>query len=257
MVSAAWRGFTDEIARWREAGREVERGWRDDDAARPTPALERLLALAADSGAPLALAVVPEAADPGMLSHLGPGVCVLQHGTDHRNRAAPGEKKTEFSASEPPKEALARLAAGRARLESLANGRVLAVLAPPWNRLPAWLAPYLPAAGYRGLSTFGARQAARPVAGLAQINTHVDLIAWKGGRGFVGEAEALAVAVRHLAARRGGSADADEPTGWLTHHAVHDEAAWRFLDRLFEVTKRTAGVRWRGAGDLFPGARTP
>jgi hypothetical protein len=257
MVSAAWQGFADELARWSDAGREVELWWRDDDAACPTPGLERLLRLAADAGVALALAVVPEAADAGMLSDLGADVSVLQHGTDHRNRSAPGEKKTEFSASEPPEEALARLAAGRARLESLTNGRALAVLAPPWNRFPATLAARLPAAGYRGLSTFGARKAEWPVTGLAQVNTHVDLIAWKGGRGFVGEAEALAVAVRHLAARRSGSADAREPTGWLTHHAVHDEAAWRFLERLFGATMRTAGVRWRRAGDLFPGASAP
>jgi len=254
MVSAAWKGFADELARWSDAGREVDLWWRDDDAARQTPALDRLLRLATDTGAALTLAVVPEAADAGMLSSLDAGVSVLQHGTDHRNRAAPGEKKTEFSASEPPEAALARLAVGRARLESLADRRALAVLAPPWNRFPASLAPRLPAAGYLGLSTFGARKAAWPVAGLAQVNTHVDLIAWKGGRGFVGEAEALAVAVRHLAARRGGSADAGEPTGWLTHHAVHDEAAWRFLERLFEVTIRAGGVRWRRAGELFANA---
>jgi hypothetical protein len=254
MVSAAWRGLADELARWSDAGREVDMWWRDDDAARQTPALDRLLRLAADAGVALALAVVPETAEAAMLSGLGAGVSVLQHGTDHRNRAATGEKKTEFSASESPEEALARLAAGRARLESLAHGRALAVLVPPWNRLPASLAPRLPAAGYRGLSTFGARKAAWPVAGLAQVNTHVDLVAWKAGRGFVGEAEALAVAVRHLAARRSSSADAREPTGWLTHHALHDEAAWRFLERLFQATSRAPGVRWRRAGDLFPGA---
>ena len=50
MVSAAWQKFADELARWSDAGREVELWWRDDDAARPTPALDRLLRLAADGG---------------------------------------------------------------------------------------------------------------------------------------------------------------------------------------------------------------
>lgn len=83
------------------------------------------------------------------------------------------------------------------------------------------------------------------------VNTHVDVIDWRGSRGFVGEDFALNLATRHLQARRNGSADAHECTGWLTHHAVHDEAAWSFLAMLLERTRRTDGVRWRAATDLF------
>jgi hypothetical protein len=50
-------------------------------------------------------------------------------------------------------------------------------------------------------------------------------------RAFGGESAALARAVKHLRARRTGGADADEPTGLLTHHLTHDEAAWAFMDR--------------------------
>jgi hypothetical protein len=83
------------------------------------------------------------------------------------------------------------------------------------------------------------------------VNTHVDLIDWRGQGGFAGEAAVLGLAVRHLAARREGRADALEPTGWLTHHARHDAAAWQFLEQLFEFTGRMGGVRWRSAADLF------
>ena len=251
MVAGAWRAFGDEIARWRDAGRTVEFWWRDDDAARPDPALERLLALAADARAPLALAVVPEAAQRAVIGQLSGDIAVLQHGADHRNRAQAGEKKTEFSAHEPAEAAISRLAAARERLLELAGDRWIPVFAPPWNRLPADLVARLPAAGFRGLSQHGARTAAESAPGLRQVNTHVDIIAWRGSRGFLGEDEALAQAVRHLAARRAGTADAAEPTGWLTHHACHDEAAWRFLSRLFEVTRHEPGVRWRSAGDIF------
>ena len=42
------------------------------------------------------------------------------------------------------------------------------------------------------------RRRAQPVSGLLQVNTHVDLIDWKGGRGFVGEDAALAALVQAL-----------------------------------------------------------
>ena len=251
MVNQAWREFDTEIARWRDAGRPVEFWWRDDDAERPARALARLLDLAADTGVPLALAVVPGGAVPELFDALHAGVAVLQHGVDHRNRAAAGEKKTEFSEAEPADAAIARLAAGRVRLGSLAGTRSIAVLAPPWNRLPAALVPRLNAAGLRGFSAYGARAAAAPAPGVTQVNTHVDVIAWRSGRGFVGEDQALGLAVRHLAARRSGLAEPAEPTGWLTHHACHDEAVWSFLSRLFETTLRAPEILWRRAADLF------
>lgn len=251
MVSPAWRAFDAEIACWRDAGRTVEFWWRDDDAQHPAPALARLIGLAADTGIPLALAVVPGGAVPELFEEMHAGVCVLQHGLDHRNRAAAGEKKTEFPDAEPADAAIARLAEGRMRLASLAGTRSIAALAPPWNRLPGALVPRLTAAGLRGLSMYGARSAAAPAPGVTQVNTHVDIVAWKGGRGFLGEDSALALAIGHLAARRSGHADSMEPTGWLTHHACHDEAAWTFLSRLFETTLRTPGIAWRRAADLF------
>ena len=250
-MNAAWRALADEIALCRDAGLGADFWWRDDDAARPTPALGRLLALAAKLRVPLALAVVPLDAEPGLFAACGEPVSVLQHGTDHRNRALPGEKKTEFPAAEAPRIAAGRLAAARERLAAQAGRRFVPVLAPPWNRLPEALLPHLAAAGFRGLSQYGARSGAEPSTGLRQVNTHVDVIAWRSSRGFVGEDEALAFAARHLAAKRAGAADRHEATGWLTHHAVHDQAAWTFVERLFETTLNMPGVRWLGAQELF------
>ena len=93
-----------------------------------------------------------------------------------------------------------------------------------------------------------------PAPGLRQVNTHVDIIDWKGGRRFAGEDAALNAALRHLQARRTGAVDAAEPTGWLTHHACHDEATWSFLERLFELSRGQPGVRWRSAQELFHAA---
>jgi hypothetical protein len=204
-----------------------------------TPALERLLDLAAAARVPLALAVIPMAAQPALFSRLEKGVDVLQHGADHANRAAPGAKKSEFPREEPAAAALERLATGRERLQALAGARALPVLAPPWNRFREDLLGELPGIGLRGLSGYGARGAAAPAPGVVQINTHVDLVAWQAGRRFIGAESALALAMNYFTR--------DEPIGWLTHHAVHDADAWQFLERLFAVR----GARWTSAAELF------
>lgn len=244
----SWHALEEELARWRDAGRSVEFWWRDDDAAALSRPLERMLALSRNTGVPLALAVIPLAAVRELFAGLD--ATVLMHGTDHRNRAVPGEKKTEFAASEADDEAIARLAQARERLAGLAGASFLPVLAPPWNRIKRTLVSRLGASGLRGLSAYGPRSSARPAPGIVEVNTHVDLIDWRGTRGFCGEEAALSAAVRHLAARRSGEVDAGEPTGWLTHHALHDAAAWDFLERLFERTRRL-GVRWRDPESLF------
>jgi hypothetical protein len=247
-MSTAWQALGEELDLWALEGRRVDFWWRDDDAGAPTPALERLLALSSCSKVPLALAAIPQDFEPEALVNAGPQVHVFQHGVDHRNRAGPGEKKTEFAGAEPLEQALLRLRQGRERLEQRAPGRVLPVLVPPWNRLssPGLLAA-LPQAGIRGLSRYGARPPGvqRPeLPLLLEVNTHVDIIDWRGSRGFAGDDVCLQLACRHLQARRAGTAAPDEPTGWLTHHAVHDEAAWSFMDRLFAFVAERGGVHW-------------
>jgi len=243
-MHSAWREFEDALARRRDAGRAPVFWWRDDDAGAPTPEIGRLVGLSAASAIPLALAVVPEAAQAALFRLLHARVAVLQHGCDHRNRAGPGEKKTEFPAAEGEDSALGRLAAARRRLETIAGAWLIPVLAPPWNRLRGTLAARLPEIGLRGLSGYGPRPAAHPVPGLTQVNTHVDIIAWHAGRSFVGEKQALAMACRQLAR------NSDEPTGLLTHHAVHDPACWAFLERLFDRSRR-GGVTWVHPGAAF------
>lgn len=250
-MNSSWRAFLDEIARSADAGRPVEFWWRDDDAARADALLSRLVALAQRMSIPLALAAIPSRSERQAFQDMGSLVSILQHGTDHANRAAAGEKKTEFAAAEPVAAALARLEAGRRQLEAIAGARILPVLAPPWNRLPDRLASRLADAGLRGLSQYGARKRAECAPGLRQVNTHVDIIAWRAGRVFIGEEQALGAATRHLAAKRMQTADAGEATGWLTHHAVHDETAWTFLERLFESTRELPAVAWRRPEELF------
>lgn len=253
MRGQAWQDFAAEVAAWRDAGQAVEFWWRDDDATRPASALTRLFRLASGNRVPLALAVVPEGAQAEAFAELGSEVSVIQHGVDHVSRAASGEKKTEFPVSEPVGWAVGRLIRGREKLEGVAGDRFIPVLAPPWNRLSDGLMPHLAEAGFRGFSTFGVRKVTNPAPGVLAVNTHVDIVDWKGSRGFAGVDQVLAQAIRHLKARRTGGADAGEPTGWLTHHAVHDEECWTFLDNLFEFTRSTDTICWRSPAGLFMG----
>lgn len=252
-MSDAWRTLRGELARWRAAGRTASFWWRDDDAGAVQPALERLLALQRQLAVPLALAAIPEQADKGLAERLAGlvDVSVLQHGWRHRNLAAAGARKAEFGDDRPVFEMLADVALGRAKLAALFGERALPVFVPPWNRVAADLLPFLPDAGIRGLSRFRERRSATPAAGLVEINCHVDPIAWKGHRGFLGEAIVVEQIVRHLAGRRGGDGDGDEPTGILTHHRQFDADCWQFAEKLLQTLRECDGAHWLTAPRMF------
>jgi peptidoglycan/xylan/chitin deacetylase (PgdA/CDA1 family) len=245
----------DIASRYQDTGKTATLWWRDDDAAAPSAALDRLLNLSARYGAPLALAVVPAKAQESLARAvaLAPAVSVLQHGYAHQNHAAPGEKKIELGPQRPAQMILGELATGWLRLESLFAGKALPVLVPPWNRLAPFLLPVLPELGYRGLSQFGPRKRAVPVQQVRQVNCHVDPIDWRGSRGFIGAEAAVAALTAHLRLRleAGEGAAADEPTGLMTHHAVHEEGMWRFLDTLLSVTKQQPAIRWLPTREVF------
>jgi hypothetical protein len=226
-----WSDFTAELDRWAAAGLPATFWWRDDDAVDTTPALERLLALTHSRTAPVALAVIPAEARGALAERLGrePAARVVQHGFAHRNHAAPGRPKTELGPEREPGFVLGELTRGALALDRLFGTAWLRVLVPPHNRIAKTLAAALPQAGYVGVSTFGRKT--RNVPGLAWINTHIDIMNWTTTRGFVGEDAALGAVVGELARRRGESPPSGLPTGLLTHHLVHDEAAWSFLDR--------------------------
>lgn len=252
---SAWPSLARELDAWHDGGRTAELWWRDDDATRPGPALDRALDLTAGAGIPLALAVIPARAETDLAARLAgrANVAVLVHGFRHANHAAAEARKAEFGPDRPSAAMIAEIGQGWRRLQET-FAAALPVLVPPWNRIDPALVPRLPEAGIGGLSCYTPRAARAPTPGVVQVNTHVDIIDWHGGRGFLGEAAALALIVAHLAARRRGEADATEPTGLLTHHAVHDEPAWRFLANLVEALAGHPAVRWRDARALFAAA---
>lgn len=211
---------------------------RDDDAVAPTPALERLLVLTASYQIPLTLAVIPQHTGAGLAERLvsEEDVCVAVHGWSHDNHAPPSEKKQELGAHRAASVVLAELKAGFDKLKSLHGAHFLPMLVPPWNRVDASLLSDLPTLGFETLSVFGREKNSSPI---ALLNTHVDVMDWHGTRGgrdadvLFGE---IATSLETVAA-----------LGILTHHLVHDEAVWSFLERLFQLTRSHPACRWESA----------
>jgi hypothetical protein len=251
-----WPDLMAEFDRWEEAGKVATLWWRDDDAVAPTARLGRLLSIA--SGVPVSLAVVPADAEQELAQwfaeylHSAPrrSVTVLQHGWRHLNHSSVG-KKSEFPAERSTSEMASELAAGRARLSDLFGARAQPVLVPPWNRFDDSLLGLLARCGLTGISRARARSGSLRALGIIEVNIHVDLVAWKEGRGFIGEDAALGGLVEHLRARRLRAACADEPTGILTHHLVQDQATDAFLDQLITVSVAHPAVLWLDASEIF------
>ena len=223
-----WAELKQELALWRRNGLALPLWWRDDDATEPSDALDQLSAMAGDLGLPVHLAVIPEPATPALAARCrdDAGIVPLVHGWAHRNHAPVGQKKSEFGHPRPG--ANAEIAAGLARMTTLFGQGFAPVFVPPWNRLADAIRDELPNLGFTAVSTFTPRQAAEPLPGLTQINTHIDPINWRGGGGLRPEADILATLLQTLQDRRAGHTDATEPLGFLSHHLVHDPPIWQF-----------------------------
>jgi hypothetical protein len=252
----AWRALADELDRWHAAGLRATLWWRDDDAAADSPALRRLLGIVLQHRVPLAVAVIPAVADATLVAALAPCdlATVLQHGYAHANHAPPGERSAELGGHRVLAARVDELRRGHARLRELFADRFAPVLVPPWNRIATDLPPRLWEAGFTGLSCFGPRQARVPAAGLVQVNAHVDPIAWRRDRQFVGIDAVILRLVAHLAARRTADADVDEPTGLLTHHRVCGDEAFDCIGELVARTCAHPAAAWVDARRAFASA---
>lgn len=241
MTANPWQDLQAELDRWGETGRTADFWWRDDDAVKAGPILDRLAETAGDAS--LSLAVIPDGAEPSLVDTLNrfPCLSVIQHGFAHRSHAKAGEKKCEFPGHRDATEMLADLADGREKLSAMFGGRFRPALAPPWNRIADGLPSRLEEAGILGLSTY--RRKDRPAGPRLWVDTHCDIIAWRTTRGYVGDETALALVTSHLRERRMGQTK-DEPTGIMTHHLVHDEACWTFLRTLVNCVANHPAAAW-------------
>ncbi|WP_165225107.1 polysaccharide deacetylase family protein [Affinirhizobium pseudoryzae] len=227
-----------------DQGKVVNFWLRDDDAVLPTPALDRLLTLTRTAGVPLTLAVIPEQTGQPLVDCLRgePHVAVAVHGWSHRNHAPPQAKNQELGLHRPIDEVLGELKHGLEKLDALHGPQFLSMLVPPWNRIAPEIVERLPALGFGSLSVFG-REKPAP---LPVLNTHIDIMDWRGTRGGHPSEVLFGDILAYL--------ESDQPVraiGVLTHHLVHDEQAWAFLERLFERTAGHPACRWAAAADLI------
>lgn len=230
------RELETELQNWRAAGKQPQVWWRDDDAVSLTPELKRLTQLTGDAGVGVLLAVIPAHADQelakfvGQHGHLQP--CV--HGWSHTNHAPASEKKCELGTHRALDIVLSEIERGRERLARLFGMGLAPVLVPPWNRMRDDLAPRLREVGIKAFSTFAHKRPHPEI----QVNTHVDVMDWKAPGGAAGKTsdrlqDELATAL--AVARTNGF----YPVGLLTHHLVHDEAAWFSLSTIVANTDLT------------------
>lgn len=235
------RELTGHLDWFAERGRKVRFWWRDDDAIEPTPALGRMLELANRHDVDLALAVIPKDATEALAERLKnePHALVLQHGWQHRNfqRKDLGEKAAELGSRRDPDELMAELMQGRDRLKALFGDRFIPAMVPPWNRIDPGISRRLPGIGLSGLSTFTWHNFPRA----HQVQSHVDILKWKKQVRFIGWRSAHLRFDLQLTRRRNTNS---EPLGLLTHHLVHDEASFEFLEVFLEIAAHHEGAEW-------------
>lgn len=227
----------------READGKPVRFWlRDDDAVQPGPALDQLLALTHAHSVPLTLALIPAFTGKALQQRLAltRHVSVAVHGWSHQNHAPAGQKKQELGPHRGVPAVVAELSCGFHHLSGLYETQFLPMLVPPWNRLAGTLVPELSTIGFRALSTFGDQAHAS----IAMLNTHIDIIDWKGHRGGRATNQLVTDIIAQLPL-------SNPAIGVLTHHLVHDARAWEFLEQLFSATSRHPAVRWVAANELL------
>ena len=252
-VDDPWTVLQRELDSWAESGKNATLWWRDDDAIEETPQLLMLDALSREMKIPVSVAVIPARMRDSLPHFLQArdNFIAIQHGYSHSSYAAKGAKKIELGGERPTDEIRTELTSGRQQLGTAFGKQFIPVLVPPWNRIEPRIYPALVSAGFSGVSTMGARHSAHPVKGLMQVNTHLDPINWRHGRGFIGEASAVEQIYRHLSARRRGGADIAEPGGILTHHLDQNDEVWAFCRKLFGILNRHPAVQWLSARQIW------
>lgn len=251
MANADWSPLDAALGELERRGGQARFWWRDDDAVEDTAPLLRLMGVSERFQAPILLAVIPARAQTSLASRLGDTDTLVPavHGYAHVNHAGSGEKRQELGGHREPAVVAAELSRGLALLSDLFGARLAPVLVPPWNRIAPEIGFRLPDIGFEGLSVFGPEERTPAVPGLSVANTHLDPIDWHGSRSLADAGFLIEQAAVHI--RRCAAGDDDRPFGLLTHHLVHDDAIWGFVEALLARTAGRAGVVWCEPRSVF------
>ncbi|MEM8916547.1 MAG: hypothetical protein AAGC83_11955 [Pseudomonadota bacterium] len=252
-IAKTWITLFDELARWEDLGLKARLWWRDDDAQKPTSALDRLIELSDLHQVPVLLAIIPHGTEPDLAAYVTTSsapLWVAQHGISHANNAPADTKKTELHDSMLANPAFAAtIKSEYDRLADQFGAKLLPVMVAPWNRIGPKIAGSLKGWGFDGLSTDGPPEPAAH--GLVQVNTHIDLVNWRADAAFIGADRAVSAMADNLSQRRQAPGRQSEVTGILTHHLVHDRALWAFLGHLFGLTATHPAIEWVSPHHLF------
>ncbi len=247
----AWAPLKNELEVWSQEGLEAHLWLRDDDAIKVTPALERLDDLCTRFGVPYTIATIPSLTTQTLAqwatSHTLGNYAV--HGFSHTNHAPIGDKKCELGLHRGERKILSELAEGFEKLANLFEAQSAPLLVPPWNRIDYALIPHLRALGFKGLSTYGWPKPSEPH-GLTIINTHIDIIDWKGSRGGLPRDVLIDNLVEALQTARALNPTQPPAIGILSHHLVHDELAWQFLEELMSFSANNNQITWQSAKQI-------
>lgn len=236
------RELLDELTHRQNVGKPVTFWLRDDDAVEPSAALSRFNSLTEAYSIPATLAVIPECTGEALVEnlHQATHINIAVHGWSHKNYAPETQKKQELGSHRSVDAIVAELSKGFNRLSTSYADCFVPLLVPPWNRIAHDVVNSLADIGFTGLSTFGHEKPAV----IKMINTHVDLIDWKGTRGARPSDTLVGEFIENIRTT-------EKPIGFLTHHLVHDEVAWSFMESLFEATSHHEGCRWVSSREIL------
>lgn len=249
----AWPMLQQELDLWAEAGLKASFWWRDDDAISATAELDTLDKLSQAFEIPVSIAVIPARLDNNLPIFLRGRnhFTVLQHGYSHTSYAAKGVKKIELGGERSLDSIAAELTIGFKVLTHAFPDHFISTIVPPWNRIESKTYEILKEIGLTGISTVRARKASDAEPGILQVNTHLDPISWRHGRGFIGSKIAVALLHQHLYLRRTTNRCSEEPTGLLTHHLDQNDQVWNFCSCLFKRLNQHPAVHWVSARQIW------
>lgn len=224
--------------------RPLDLWWRDDDLETPSDELSTCLNALGEAGIAAAFAAIPKGLTAEAVAALdGTGSVLFVHGWAHANHAPAGEKKSEFGPARPLSDRLADIARGWDRLDAIGGERAVACFVPPWNRIGDDLLPVLGEAGIAALSAFASLKHPAPEASVPRLDTHVDLIDWRGTGGPISGDGFVARIIEHDGV--------DGPVGILSHHRVTDPGAWNAWRTILRQLSDHPAVRWLSPGETL------